>query len=60
MDPRVISFKNEKVFPSKILYFVAIFFSKVAKATRSFSADVPTIVPASSRMIQSFFLMLSG
>src|SRR5262249_8822836 len=44
----------------KILYFLTIFFSKVANATRSFSADGPTMVPASSRMIQSFFAMLSG
>src|SRR4030095_10271006 len=38
-----------------MLYFVTTFFSKVANATRSFSADGPTMVPASSRMIQSFF-----
>ena len=60
MNSRVISFDTRKCLGRrKILYFVMIFFSKVASATRSFSADGPTIVPASSRMIQSFFLMLS-
>ena len=40
--------------------FVTTFFSSVAEAARSFSAEGPTIVPASSRIIQSFAAMLSG
>src|SRR5262249_43652780 len=41
-----------------MLYFLTIFRSCVARATRSRSGEGPTMVPASSRITQSFFAAL--
>jgi len=42
-----------------MLYFLTTLRSCVERATRSFSGVGPTMVPASSKTIQSLFLTLS-
>ena len=61
MNAWIISFQTRKCFDRrKKLYFFTIFLSNVAMATRSFSVEGPTMVPASNMMIQSFFVTLSA